>query len=710
MSVLADCLEYQFNNGCDLIECDNEYCCRCPKYVLSDDSKERRRILAETVAITNDTTVKVCNTLPPFISSASFRQDLEDFKRFAIRFCATCEAKINSEKVIINTKETVTQMRKIFLDNINNSFGYMLLTNDMPLSLFNHAIDDQFLFSFSSKLSSFPHLNAALLDCVSTAAKNINKWKQIDRYSQIRAILLLFYFPEIISPTCFNDTLEPLLNHIANMSKKACQIFVTWLSMLPCLYRQIIGASHFAISMYFSSSSKPDVHSSKLATYLKTLGIYNDANSLFEKPFPPSIFYSHHIDEAINLEEELELKQRTGQSILKTPFVLSLKSKAALCQLESEKFMGFVACRSFFLNSYGPRANDLFLTLRIRRDHLVDDAVTQLSTQNSFNFLKKLRIIFEGESAVDVGGPSREFLYLVSEKLFSPDQGMFVIVNEKYHWFSQCSFEGDRSFFLVGAVVGLAIHNSIVLPIRFPLVIYKRLLTPKKPLTLNDLREIDPQIANSLNSIAEMVSNGEDVSQLMLTFTATIDCYGNKVNVPLVDGMEDVEVCNENAEFYICSYINFMLVKSIESHFEAFRRGFELSCKSPSYRLLDPAEIDILVSGEEILDWDALKRGAIYKDGYSRKSRAVRWFWEIFDSFTTQQKLMFLKFATGTDRAPVGGLGNMKLVIQRGADYERLPISHTCFNAFTLPDYRSKKVMYDKVMLAIQHTEGFGIV
>ena len=69
-----------------------------------------------------------------------------------------------------------------------------------------------------------------------------------------------------------------------------------------------------------------------------------------------------------------------------------------------------------------------------------------------------------------------------------------------------------------------------------------------------------------------------------------------------------------------------------------------------------------------------------------------------------------MKFATGTDRAPLGGLGNVKLIIQRGADPNRLPVSHTCFNTFTLPDYKSKSIMKEKVMLAIQHTEGFGIV
>lgn len=44
------------------------------------------------------------------------------------------------------------------------------------------------------------------------------------------------------------------------------------------------------------------------------------------------------------------------------------------------------------------------------------------------------------------------------------------------------------------------------------------------------------------------------------------------------------------------------------------------------------------------------------------------------------------QFTTGSDRAPVGGLGRLPLLIQRsGPDTEHLPTSHTCFNALLLP-------------------------
>ena len=61
--------------------------------------------------------------------------------------------------------------------------------------------------------------------------------------------------------------------------------------------------------------------------------------------------------------------------------------------------------------------------------------------------------------------------------------------------------------------------------------------------------------------------------------------------------------------------------------------------------------------------------------------QVVKWLWEIVRSFSQEEKRMFLKFFTGSDRSPIGGLGNLRCVIQRdGTDSSKLPTSHTCFN------------------------------
>lgn len=75
-----------------------------------------------------------------------------------------------------------------------------------------------------------------------------------------------------------------------------------------------------------------------------------------------------------------------------------------------------------------------------------------------------------------------------------------------------------------------------------------------------------------------------------------------------------------------------------------------------------------------------------------------------------EEQRRFLKFFTGSDRAPIGGLANQRCIIQRaGPDTDKLPTSHTCFNTLLLPSYCSKDKMTDRLRLAIMNSEGFGL-
>lgn len=61
-------------------------------------------------------------------------------------------------------------------------------------------------------------------------------------------------------------------------------------------------------------------------------------------------------------------------------------------------------------------------------------------------------------------------------------------------------------------------------------------------------------------------------------------------------------------------------------------------------------------------------------------------------------------------RAPVGGLSNLELMIQRaGPDSEALPTAHTCFNYFLLPEYSDREKLRKKLLTAINNAEGFGL-
>jgi len=69
-----------------------------------------------------------------------------------------------------------------------------------------------------------------------------------------------------------------------------------------------------------------------------------------------------------------------------------------------------------------------------------------------------------------------------------------------------------------------------------------------------------------------------------------------------------------------------------------------------------------------------------------------------------------LSFTTGSDRAPIGGLGTMRFtVMKNGQDNEQLPTAHTCFNHLLLPPYNSKEKLKEKLTTAINNSEGFGL-
>ena len=266
------------------------------------------------------------------------------------------------------------------------------------------------------------------------------------------------------------------------------------------------------------------------------------------------------------------------------------------------------------------------------------------------------------------------------------------------------------SYETVGIIVGLGVYNSYLLPIQFPSVLFKKLLFPDRQLNLFDLEEIDPQAAESLKHIKVMKNNGEDVNSLDLTFDITEQIDDQTVSLPLKDGMSGVQVTAENVDEYVQAYIDYELKKSVQKKFDDFLRGFSLPCRAPVYQLLDPSELSILVSGETVMDWFYLKKNVEYQDGYDDQSESINYFWQIFDEMDEDEKKLFLKFVTGTDKAPLGGLGNVKLIIQKSDEIEKLPMAHTCFNIFCLPDYKSKEIMEKKIKIAIQYTEGFGIV
>lgn len=84
--------------------------------------------------------------------------------------------------------------------------------------------------------------------------------------------------------------------------------------------------------------------------------------------------------------------------------------------------------------------------------------------------------------------------------------------------------------------------------------------------------------------------------------------------------------------------------------------------------------------------------------------------------FTNEQRLRLVQFVTGTSSIPYegftalrGSTGPRRFCIERWGRVESLPRAHTCFNRLDLPPYPTPQLLYEKLLLAVEETNTFGI-
>uniref|UniRef100_A0A8C4GY23 HECT and RLD domain containing E3 ubiquitin protein ligase 3 n=1 Tax=Dicentrarchus labrax TaxID=13489 RepID=A0A8C4GY23_DICLA len=176
------------------------------------------------------------------------------------------------------------------------------------------------------------------------------------------------------------------------------------------------------------------------------------------------------------------------------PFILNAQAKTTMLQTDAELQMQVPAVTSLFqlrspVNPY--------LVLHVRRNHLVSDTLRELTMYSDVDLKKPLKVIFDGEEAVDAGGVTKEFFLLLLKELMDPVYGMFSHYKESnLLWFSDKCFVEQNWFHLIGIICGLAIYNSTVVDLHFPLALYKKLLDVSP--TLEDFKELSPTEGDDL--------------------------------------------------------------------------------------------------------------------------------------------------------------------------------------------------------------------
>jgi len=457
------------------------------------------------------------------------------------------------------------------------------------------------------------------------------------------------------------------------------------------------------------------------------------------RSLPASHFHNDAINECEgilkhDLKEVLEMQHRglhfpfaeeegsrNDFGVIEFPFVLTAVSKVRMLNIESllmqreevrtaRTAMAWQVVMRGRMSMMNP-----FLVLKVRRSAVIEDALQQLAVYGSQQYKKPLKVVFDGEEAVDEGGVQKEFFQLLVEELYNEDFGMFERIDESRNfWFNKNSFEVNLQFELFGIVLGLAIYNQVMLDVKFPMAVYKKLmLGSKASLGLSDLLDFQPSLAQGLIALLEH-EPGSTFEEVFgpLRFVVEYDCFGSKVEAELKEGGGDIPVTYENREDYVQRYCDWIFHTSVERQYGAFRKGFNQCIGDTLFRqLFRHDELELVICGSMELDFTALEKTTQYQDGFTESSETIRWFWEVVHSLNHEDKRSLLQFCTGCDRAPVGGLGRLPFIVSRaGPDSDMLPWVHTCFNHLLLPSYNSKEKLEQRLRLAIQHSTGFGLM
>ncbi|KAF2223794.1 hypothetical protein BDZ85DRAFT_262185 [Elsinoe ampelina] len=172
-----------------------------------------------------------------------------------------------------------------------------------------------------------------------------------------------------------------------------------------------------------------------------------------------------------------------------------------------------------------------YLVLKISRDDIVTDAISQLWQREGRTLRKPLRVRLgsdEGEIGHDLGGVQIEFFNLLCRELFEGGRPIFTTdESTQLSWFAVGSLEPLYRYELIGVLFGLAIYNGITLPISFPLAFYKKLIGCTT--SRNDLAELWPGVLKSLLEVEKY--EGDVESDLALEQTYNIRVNGVDMSI-----------------------------------------------------------------------------------------------------------------------------------------------------------------------------------
>uniref|UniRef100_A0A7N8X190 E3 ubiquitin-protein ligase n=1 Tax=Mastacembelus armatus TaxID=205130 RepID=A0A7N8X190_9TELE len=352
--------------------------------------------------------------------------------------------------------------------------------------------------------------------------------------------------------------------------------------------------------------------------------------------------------------------------------------------------------------------------ITVSRQTLFEDSFQQIMALKPYDLRRRLYVIFRGEEGLDYGGLAREWFFLLSHEVLNPMYCLFEYAGKSNYCLqinpaSAINPDHLSYFCFIGRFIAMALFHGKFIDTGFSLPFYKRMLNKK--LILKDLESIDPEFYNSLIWIRD---NNIEECGLEMYFSVDMEILGKITSHDLKPDGANVLVTEENKEEYISLMAEWRFSRGVEGQTKAFLDGFNEVVPLQWLQYFDEKELEVMLCGMQEVDLQDWQRNTVYRH-YTRNSKQIIWFWQLVKEVDNEVRLRLMQFVTGTCRLPLGGFaelmgsnGPQKFCIEKVGKDTWLPRSHTCFNRLDLPPYKSFEQLKEKMLFAIEETEGFG--
>ena len=201
----------------------------------------------------------------------------------------------------------------------------------------------------------------------------------------------------------------------------------------------------------------------------------------------------------------------------------------------------------------------------------------------------------------------------------------------------------------------------------------------RTPLTLEDLKKVDPQYYQTLSWVKK-----NDASQLDLDFTVNENIFGHISVKDLIPNGSQIPVTNDNKDQYIELFVKWKFESRMNAQMQAFLTGFHDLIPKNALNHFNESELDPLICGIKRINYRDWRSHTIYSGGYNGGHPTIRLFWSFVKSLSQEMRAKLLQFVTGTSRLPMNGFkeligssGPLMFTIHNIGSCDSLPRAHT---------------------------------